>query len=659
MTDNNLPFGVNYEAQPPNQQPDPSFPTGPAEGRLGVILAVLGMLTADFVLFGGFNLGFSLAAIACIVCVGIYLLRQGHRLTPYSAALLGLSLVISGSFARSDDGFVKFVMLLFLWVSASLGLCLLAGQNRRSSGGVSSLLDVPSVLFCLGIGRMGSALQGIRAARKQSSRGGKKRGAALAGLAAAIPILAIVIPLLMRSDAAFEGLVGLLPEFDWSEPFVSAVLGLPAAWVLYTVAAALQHSPHRDAPAPAARKLPVVSVNTALGSLCGVYLVYLLSQLAYIFGGFSGILPEGYTLAQYARRGFFEMAWLCAINLTVIALAVGLTRKAGNIARSTRWLCLFVGVVTLFFVCASCAKMLLYIEVFGLTRLRVLTQVILVFLGITTVLVCIWLFLPKFSYMKPVMLVGLALGALVAWTDVDTVVAAYNVNGYLSGQLETVDTAYLQKLGSGAVPYLARLAQEAPDARIAHKAETALKTWLPDTPEDFRGWNYVNQAAAEYLPESPQDTPPDLPPAAEDSETTQIPLYPNSFALSAVAPVNGCVCLEGVDGATGNPVWYLYLTPGELAGPYESEAALRSLFPKDAPLQWMRWEDAEVWNQGRFLSFRGRAVDSNHIQLWLMDTGEAFTYGPFGTLEEYCSLCEKLSLQPPEHWMDWQYYAAG
>jgi len=508
----NLPFSADYEAPPTEIQADPGFPTGPGEKRLGAALAVLGILLADFVIFGGFQLGFALAAMGCVLCASIYLLRRGYRPTFYSGALLVLSLVICASFARADDGFVKFMMLLFLLVSAGLGLCLLAKQNRRRPGDAGSLLDAPRVLFALGLGRMGNALRGLNTARKAAGGSGKKRGAVLAGLAVSIPILAIVIPLLMRSDAAFEGLMDLLPEVDWTEPFVAVLFGLPAALVLYTAATALHRSPRMAAPAPMARKLPAVTVNTALGALCFVYLVYLLSQLAYLFGGFSGILPEGYTLAQYARRGFFEMAWLCAINLTVIALAVGLTRQEGRISPATRWLCLFLGLVTLFFVVVACAKMLLYIDAYGLTRLRVLTQVILLFFGITTCLVCLRLFLPKFAYMKPVVLAGLILGAAVAWADVDSMVAAYNVDSYLAGRLDTVDVSYLQNLGSGAVPHIARLAQEAPDWHLANQAENALSGWYIAKPEDFRDWNYTDYAARKYLPDTPSgDTDIPLP----------------------------------------------------------------------------------------------------------------------------------------------------
>ena len=164
----------------------------------------------------------------------------------------------------------------------------------------------------------------------------------------------------------------------------------------------------------------------------------------------------------------------------------------------TRLLCLFLGVVTLFLVASASAKMFLYIGSYGLTRLRLLTQVIIFFLGITTVVVSVWLFVPKLAYMRVVLIAALVIGAAVAWADVDTMVARYNVNGYLEGRYTNIDVYYLDSLGNGAVPYIAQLT-EVSDPVIAEKAKDALPkpAWVEW--DDFRDWNYVNYVAEKYV----------------------------------------------------------------------------------------------------------------------------------------------------------------
>lgn len=484
---------------PPAPNPPKSFFAGKTELIFLALMALSGISICNFTLYAGFDLGFALAVPLCIWSSFGYLLCKGHRPTAYSAALLVLSTVCALGFARSDDGFVKFVLVCFLTAGSNLGLCLQAGQNRRDPGVVSSLLDACKALFFHGLGSLSPAVRGLSKAVRANSTA-KKGGAFLLGLCISVPALLMIIPLLISADAAFSGLVELLPKFRFFEFAVTAVMGTVLTGILYARSVSLHHQ-DRVAPAQPVRKgVNAITVNTALSTVCLVYVAYLVSQLAYFAGGFAGILPEEYTLAQYARRGFGEMAVLTGINLALICLSLGIMKKENRAPLSTRILCLFIGFVTLFFVAAASAKMFLYIESYGLTRLRVMTQIIMLFFALTTAIVMVWLFLPKLPYMKAVLLLALVMGAATLWMDVDTLVAGYNVNAYLTGKLQTVDLTYLSTLSDGAVPHIAKLQQ---DETYATAARNRLKErkQRQTSGADLRSWNYVNHAAKQHLPE--------------------------------------------------------------------------------------------------------------------------------------------------------------
>ena len=122
----------------------------------------------------------------------------------------------------------------------------------------------------------------------------------------------------------------------------------------------------------------------------------------------------------------------------------------------------------------------------------------MLWLAVTTVLVCVWLFREKLPYMKLSMVVGLALCAVFFWADVDARVAQYNVRAYQQGRLETVDVLYLSTLSSGAVPYLQELTEDA-DAHIAQQADDALTDYYLVQADDLRGWNWTAWRAAQIL----------------------------------------------------------------------------------------------------------------------------------------------------------------
>ena len=477
-------------------------PAGKRELIFGAVILALALALGNFVLYGGFYLGFTLAGLGCLGASVVYLRRKGKD-SPYGWALLGLCGVILPGFARSADGFVKFVMLCFLFVGVNLGLTTLAGRNRRDTAGVGSVLDAFRAFFALGFGKLPAAFRGMKETFQSGGPAVKKTGSVFLGAVIAVPILAVMIPLLMRADAAFEGLLDLLPEIELAELMATVITGGGLGCVLYTRAVALRRSDDAGVPSASARKrLSSLTMNTVLGAVCLLYGVYLMSQLAYFVGGFAGILPAGYSLAEYARRGFFEMAWLCAINLSVMVLGISVTEKQAEATPlSTRVLCLVIGLVTEFLVFAAGAKMVLYIGAYGMTRLRVLTMVIVAFLGLTTAVVSLWLFLPRLPYMKVVLLSALTIGAAVMWADVDTVVAKYNVESYLSGRMAAVDTAHLSSLGSGAVPYLDRLAREAEDEDVRTCAGDILRCWYGSHVQDFRDWNYADWVAQDILDE--------------------------------------------------------------------------------------------------------------------------------------------------------------
>lgn len=574
----------------------------PAGRRELVFFAGCGLCAlflVNMTLFGGFQLGFALGVTLSILWSAGYLLAGGCKKDPYALSLLALCLVIAASFPRGNDGPVKFVLVCFLGVGINLGLGLLARQNRRDPGSAASLGDAGYVAFGLGFGELPESTRGLGNALREAGSLGRTGAAVALGLGLAAPVLFLLVPLLMGADAAFEGLLDRLPAFSVTEFVATVVLGGCLSFVFYTRGATLRF--HRG-PRPVTgerRGLPVATVNTLLGAVVFVYAVYLLSQLAYFVGGFSGLLPEDYTLAQYARRGFFEMAGLCALNLGILAFAMSLCRTRG----STRLLCMFIGLVTVFLAVSAGGKMALYIRGYGLTRLRVLTLAAVVFLALVTVLVTLKLFLPGFGYMKPAMLAALLLGAALSWTDVDTLVARYNTQAYLTGALEEVDMAHMGSLGNGALPHIHRLRQEAEDPLVRQMAGDLIAHW--EYPEgDWRSWNYVNQQAKKYLPEPPEDAQ-----WAAQTEKPSRGLYllvgeeqVAQLLVTTPGGSGGCANADGSLMAPGDRVWLSSLAPWEFQDGLEGvcitalDAQDREIwsvnFPEGTPVTLPYREDA-------------------------------------------------------------------
>ncbi len=362
-------------------------------------------------------------------------------------------------------------------------------------------------------------LRGLSYGRDEGGLVRRKTGSILLGLALSIPLLIMIVPLLIKADAAFEGLMDKFTGDSSPTMILAMIWGSALTLPRFSRALTLRRSEKAKRKELAYKgSLSSGTVTTVLSAVSVIFLLYLFSQLAYFFNGFAGILPEGYTTAEYARRGFFEMCRLCALNLGILALAcIFVKKEAGRLTLPIRLLGLFVCLFSLVLVATSASKMSLYIGTYGLTPKRVYTSVFMVFLGVAILSVGVWLIKSKFPYMKVIVSAAMVAILLTGYCDVGTVVARYNVNAYQSGKLETIDVKNIYDTGTGGVPYLAMLLQDE-DPEVREKALEFLSHLVsedPDfhnhvytqnedgtftiKPQSFWEWNYKTQKEIEAL----------------------------------------------------------------------------------------------------------------------------------------------------------------
>lgn len=468
-------------SQPPVRQPGPApkplLPAGKTERIFAVILLVLSLFAANVCIYGG-QLGFTISYILGGGAVLGYL-ALSHRLHVKSYGFICLigATALAGAFLRTADWgilFPSFFLVLF-----AFALCLLSwtGVGKRSLDGFSCLWDACSLAFVRTFGQIGPAFRGLARWERKKPRS----LAALWGVLLALPVLLILVPLLMSADAAFEGLADriTLPHLDWW----TILVGLFVFLLAYPLSVSLARSRPQEELSPEKQgSVSPASVNSFLIVISLLYGVYLFSQIAYFWNGFLGILPEGYSKAEYARRGFFEMVPLVIINLVILTCALRLVRREGNAApKSTRGLCLFLIVFSLFLLSTAASKMIFYIGSYGLTYDRLTASLFMIWMAVCLIAVGLRLFLPKTPYMKIAVISVLLLANLACWGDVDTLIARYNVQAYQSGILSEIDVYYLEDLGDSAVPYLAELLEDS-DPEVAEAAEKALirqMQWSP------------------------------------------------------------------------------------------------------------------------------------------------------------------------------------
>lgn len=334
---------------------------------------------------------------------------------------------------------------------------------------------------------------------------GQKAAAVGRGLLLAVPILLTFGGLLMAADAVFESLVARTFTIDPARLPGHLLLTILFAWIaggfLYGVLMNVGKPPVTEDGAPDEKRrfsLGMVEVGVVLGLVNGLFATFVLVQLSYLFGGYTTVLSTAdLTLAQYARRGFFELVTVAALALPLL---MGLRR--GLVVKNVQHLRLFhqlagVHVVLLFPILASAAqRMWLYQQAYGLTELRLYVSAGIVWLAF----VLAW-FMGSVLRERPERFVPGTVAAgfiLVLGLHVlnpDALIVKTNMARAVEGK--PFDARYTTNLSADAVPALLdALPSLAPEDQ-ADVARWLLTRWHTPAsgPETWRTWNRARSAA--------------------------------------------------------------------------------------------------------------------------------------------------------------------
>lgn len=427
---------------------------------MALFLFLFCIVAIEFSFWGEFRLGFPLSVGLFIGFCLVYAIQTAARLRPFPLLCAGFALALSAVFAFRYDPELFPILILIIITLLAIFLCETFRNNRFASGSIFLLLDILRTTVFLPLRYIPQTMQALFTGGRRS----KKANQILIGMFAAIPILGIVIPLLRSSDIAFASLLQSLGERlgHLLLLFFLAVLLFPLlASLLFSLGNGQDraaHPPKEDI--KRLQRVGSVIANAFLATLSFVYLFFLFSQLAYFFSAFSGMLPADYTYstADYARRGFFEMCAVAALNLMVIVLVLLCSKRSnGRIALSTRLLALFISGFTLLLIATAQSKMLLYINLLGMTRRRLLTSVFMVILFVAFLLLIVYLFARKFPYMRILICAGCAVLLTASYADIDRTIARYNIRAYERGALAELDVSAFSQLSVARVPYLIQL----------------------------------------------------------------------------------------------------------------------------------------------------------------------------------------------------------
>lgn len=383
-----------------NEEKRPPVPADSTDFWFAVIYTVVGYSLAYLFSSDGFGWKFSVFTAAYALAVLSYLFRKKKKIPKESwfwlAMMLGSGLPYGFYTAMPVFQVLGTAALAAYWTLAAGG-CLL--ENDRTSQWAAA--DFWNGIWRIPFGNFACYFHVLAGGGEKTSQkaGVRKLGAILCGFLLAIPVLLVVLPLLSSADDNFSRLLtGFMDNF--SENVLSfvlrAVFSLPVTAYLFGLAYGCVHRRKTDRIRREAvrrtgdrvRMVPDAAVYTALLTISVCYVLFMVLQGQYLFSAFAGIRPEMYTYSEYARKGFFELCGVAAVNLAVLLAANLFTKTDREYNRTLRWLNLLISVLTLLLIGTAASKMVLYISAYGLTIRRIQTMVFMGWLAVVFLLWC-------------------------------------------------------------------------------------------------------------------------------------------------------------------------------------------------------------------------------------------------------------------------------
>jgi len=451
---------------------------------------ILGFWYMRLVFFPQEGWGVSIFALLFVGVVLTYMRLKKIKPSNESWFWLGVLLLIAASFAIWQGVNLSGLRWLILHFAAVYWVLILTGVTQKSVTSDWLLLDVFRGMVTQPVSRLHIQYVCFNSHFKAKAYLRSNVLFVLFGAFIAAIFIIIAWPLLMRADTGgFQDLLRDLNIYPLnllhidSDLLTQLILMFPVAAYIFALIIRgvhdtndLQRQESLSRMPDKLRVIPEVTVFTALIILNIFYAVFFITQAPYYVAAFQGFIPEGWeSYAEFARAGFFELIAISFLNLLFVAFSHLFVTDSGKDMILFKPLISVLSVSSIFLTTTAAARLVLYVDRFGLTFMRVLPAVFMMFLTILSVGIIVKQ-IKHISIMRLAAFAGALIICLLFIVNLDGFIAGYNANRYIGGTLEEFDTRILWNSGIAGVPAAMRVLGKTDDQNVRDNIEQYLES---------------------------------------------------------------------------------------------------------------------------------------------------------------------------------------
>lgn len=183
-----------------------------------------------------------------------------------------------------------------------------------------------------------------------------------------------------------------------------------------------------------------------LGLLNGLFFIFIVAQVIFLFGGHEIIKKYNISYADYVHQGFYQMMVIAGLVL-LISYVMHRMNRAKSLTTAKILNVIFIG-QTLIIVVSALKRLFLYQQAYGLTQLRFLVWHFIIYTGLVLAILAIVILTKKHYsvFVKVGFIVSVVYLMYLTGINMQAKIARVNVERFIAGQDEGVDFGYLDKM---------------------------------------------------------------------------------------------------------------------------------------------------------------------------------------------------------------------
>lgn len=409
---------------------------GKAELILSPLVFLFSFLFVRFVIAYVTGIISSLIFIALITTIVIYLKKKGYAFSGFNKALTFILYLFSFVYSVTANGTVKSLNTFFLCASLAYLIFSVCADRKEVERYLPyamkrSLFEYPFSKF--------DAQPGIFSESLKSSETSSNIKKVILGLLLAAPVTIIVGALLMEADDGINRLfVNILDNIyadDMFEFIAHFTIALPLSLYFFGMVYRnafrnnIRELTEEECEFNLMRKRTISNLilYTAAAPVLLLYVMFFISQASYFLSAFTGRLPEEFSYAEYARKGFFELCWIVVINLGIMIFMNLHAKNSGKekTAILKAYNIIFC-VFTVILIATVVSKMVMYIDAYGLTPLRVYTTWFMILCAFIFLIIFIKQFRPQMHMAKWISVIFTVMFAVLCFSRSESLIIKYN-----------------------------------------------------------------------------------------------------------------------------------------------------------------------------------------------------------------------------------------